>query len=248
MSSLTQKWLRQNLQPYQLPDVVYAHVDALLSRHPTIRPKTDVYSESLYSTISIVPGHLLTPPARTTAYDDGRSQLLLCLHGLLPISFRGAAYNIPIAIWVPREYPRIPPLAYVVPTSDMLVRAGPEMDVSGRSFLQYLRHWERKSEVCFISTRRTWSRADLLLVRDVTSWPCSKQCRMPSRASLLYMPNPRIRPRRNPSRLGPRSPHLATIHIALRRRFLVTGLLLRRRARKELLPPMLSPAIRLHYP
>ena len=47
MSTLTQKWLRQNIHPYQLPDVVYAHVDALLGRYPTIRPKTDVYSPPL---------------------------------------------------------------------------------------------------------------------------------------------------------------------------------------------------------
>ncbi|TFK92396.1 UEV-domain-containing protein [Polyporus arcularius HHB13444] len=123
--SLTHKWLRQNVQPYASPDAVFNHVDAVLSRHPTIRPKTDVYT-----------------------YDDGRTQLLLCLHGLLPVTFRGASYNIPIAVWLPRDYPRNPPLAYVVPTTDMLVRAGPDMDVSGRCLVQYLRDWERKSEGC----------------------------------------------------------------------------------------------------
>ncbi|TBU32410.1 UEV-domain-containing protein [Dichomitus squalens] len=123
--SLTHKWLRQNLQPYAQADVVFTHVDAALARHPTIRPKTDVYT-----------------------YDDGRTQLLLCLHGLLPINFRGASYNIPIAVWLPREYPRSPPIAYVVPTSDMLIRAGPDVDVSGRCSGQYVRNWERKSEGC----------------------------------------------------------------------------------------------------
>ncbi|KAI0670462.1 UEV domain-containing protein [Trametes maxima] len=123
--SLTQRWLRQNVQTYPNSDLVYAHTDALLARHPTIRPKTDVYT-----------------------YDDGRTQLLLCLHGLLPISFRGASYNIPIAVWVPREYPRNPPIAYVVPTSDMLVRAGPDMDISGCCLIAYLRNWERKCEGC----------------------------------------------------------------------------------------------------
>ncbi|KAI0781019.1 UEV domain-containing protein [Trametes elegans] len=123
--NLTQKWLRQNVQTYPSADLVYAHTDALLARHPTIRPKTDVYT-----------------------YDDGRTQLLLCLHGLLPISFRGASYNIPIAVWIPREYPRTPPLAYVVPTTDMLVRPGPDMDMSGRCLIPYVRNWERKFEGC----------------------------------------------------------------------------------------------------
>ncbi|EIW60466.1 UEV-domain-containing protein [Trametes versicolor FP-101664 SS1] len=123
--SITQKWLRQNVQTYPNPDLVYAHADAVLARHPTIRPKTDVYT-----------------------YDDGRTQLLLCLHGLLPIAFRGASYNIPIAVWVPREYPRTPPVAYVVPTSDMLIRAAPDIDISGRCLIDYLRNWERKCEGC----------------------------------------------------------------------------------------------------
>lgn len=51
--SLTHKWLRQNLQPYAHPDAVFSHVDAVLSRHPTIRPKTDVYSSVLPSPHSL---------------------------------------------------------------------------------------------------------------------------------------------------------------------------------------------------
>lgn len=42
--SLTLKWLRQNIQSYAHADVVYAHVESLLARYPSIRPKTDVYS------------------------------------------------------------------------------------------------------------------------------------------------------------------------------------------------------------
>ena len=81
------------------------------------------------------------------AYDDGRTQLLLCLHGLLPIAYRGTSYNIPIALWLSRDYPRQPPITYVVPTSDMLVRSSKFVDVSGRCSLDYLQNWERKSEV-----------------------------------------------------------------------------------------------------
>lgn len=42
--SLTQQWLRQNISIYSAKDRVYADVDALLPRQPTLRPKTDVYS------------------------------------------------------------------------------------------------------------------------------------------------------------------------------------------------------------
>ncbi|KAI0736986.1 UEV-domain-containing protein [Fomitopsis betulina] len=123
--NLIHKWLRQNIQPYTHRDTLFQHIATTLARYPTIRPKTDVYT-----------------------FDDGRTQLLLCLHGLLPISFRGASYNIPIAVWLSREYPQQPPIAYVVPTNDMLVRPGPEMDVSGKCQLQYLLSWDRKPEGC----------------------------------------------------------------------------------------------------
>ena len=145
-SSLTLQWLRQNVQPYLNKDSVYIHIDAALSRFPTLRPKSDIYSPVFFS-FSQPFNHLIT----SSVFDDGRSQLLLCLHGLLPISFRGASYNIPIAIWLTRQYPRYPPITYVIPTSDMLVKPGKYIDVSGRCNIEYIQNWERKSEasICF---------------------------------------------------------------------------------------------------
>ncbi|KZV72907.1 UEV-domain-containing protein [Peniophora sp. CONT] len=125
--SLTQQWLRQNISFYSAKDRVYADVDALLPRQPTLRPKTDVYT-----------------------YDDGRTQLLLCIHGLLPIAYRQSSYHIPVAIWLTRDYPREPPIAFVVPTTDMLVKPGKYMDVSGRCTIEYLQNWARKSEGCHL--------------------------------------------------------------------------------------------------
>ncbi|KAF8959050.1 UEV domain-containing protein, partial [Flammula alnicola] len=126
--SLTQKWLRDTTQPYSHASRVYADVDTALARFPTFRPKSDVYT-----------------------FDDGRTQLLLCVHGLLPITFRQASYNIPMAFWITREYPRQPPIAYVVPTNDMLVKSGKYVDVSGRCNIEYIQHWERKDEGCSLS-------------------------------------------------------------------------------------------------
>ena len=81
------------------------------------------------------------------AYDDGRTQLLLLLSGTIPIQYRGATYNIPMDIWVPRGYPREPPILYVRPTVDMLVRKSKNVDVSGRVGGEYMERWERKWEV-----------------------------------------------------------------------------------------------------
>ncbi|KAI0283138.1 UEV domain-containing protein [Russula aff. rugulosa BPL654] len=121
--TLTQKWLRQNISAYNDGNRVFADIDATLSLYPTLRPKTDVYT-----------------------YDDGRTQLLLCVHGLLPIDYRQASYHIPIAIWITRQYPREPPLTFVVPTSDMLVKPSQHMYVSGLCRIEYVLNWEKKYE------------------------------------------------------------------------------------------------------
>ncbi|KDQ18507.1 hypothetical protein BOTBODRAFT_513293 [Botryobasidium botryosum FD-172 SS1] len=123
--TLTQKWLRGAASPYQQEDRVYLDVDAVLASHPTLRPKTDVYT-----------------------FNDGRTQLLICVHGLLPITFRQSTYNIPVAIWLPLGYPKDVPIAYVVPTSDMLIKAGKHVDLSGSCVIPYLADWQKKSEAC----------------------------------------------------------------------------------------------------
>ncbi|KAL5529055.1 hypothetical protein ACEPAG_5029 [Sanghuangporus baumii] len=126
---ITANWLRQNVGRYQNADRVHTDVLAALDRYPSLRPKTDVYT-----------------------FDDGRTQLLLCVHGLLPITFRSASYNIPIAIWLVLSYPTDPPLVYVVPTSDMLVRPSAQVDHSGRCSIDYIANWHRKPEACSLTS------------------------------------------------------------------------------------------------
>ncbi|KAG8217484.1 hypothetical protein J3R82DRAFT_5629 [Butyriboletus roseoflavus] len=124
----TRQWLRQSAASYEDRERVCADVEVVLGGFPALRPRSDVYT-----------------------YDDGRAQLLLCIHGLLPISFRGSSYNIPIAIWLTKDYPRHPPIVYVVPTNDMLVRPSKHIDLSGRCTIQYIRDWHKKPEPCNIA-------------------------------------------------------------------------------------------------
>ncbi|KIJ69427.1 hypothetical protein HYDPIDRAFT_106038 [Hydnomerulius pinastri MD-312] len=171
--SLTQKWLRQNVSSYPQKDRVYVDIDAALTRFTTLRPKADVYT-----------------------YDDGRTQLLLCVHGLLPISFRGASYNIPIAVWVTKEYPRHPPIAYVVPTQDMLIRPNKYVDVSGQCNIEYLQGWQRKSEACNLSAlleamQDQFSRGPPLYAKPKSSSPRpAPQPAAPSSSRLSPPPRP----------------------------------------------------------
>ncbi|RIA96055.1 ubiquitin E2 variant, partial [Glomus cerebriforme] len=112
---------------YVHPDRVFRDVDATLAVFKALVPKTDIYT-----------------------YDDGTVQVLLCLHGTIPITFRSTPYNIPVAFWIPTDYPMVPPIAFVVPTSSMLVRKSQHVDVSGRCSHHYLEHWNPPphNEVC----------------------------------------------------------------------------------------------------
>jgi len=116
------------------------------SNYPLLTPPNPylltIHSSLLYSCfLSLF--YSSNPPA----YDDGRTQLLIQLTGTIPIQFRNSTYNIPVSIWIQRAYPREPPIVYVTPTNDMLVRKGKHVDVSGRVEGGYLEAWSRKFEV-----------------------------------------------------------------------------------------------------
>lgn len=117
-------WLYNVLQPeYADPGKVFADVVALLSSYPSLSPKTAVYTD-----------------------EQGRSDLLLCLHGILPTIYNGATYHIPVEIWVPKSYPlHVAPIIYVRPTADMVVFPSNYVDGNGRCFHPYLTYWNQSS-------------------------------------------------------------------------------------------------------
>ena len=47
---------------------------------------------------------------------------LLLAEGTVPMYYQGVKYNIPVAIWLSEQYPLAAPLAYVVPTPDMIIK------------------------------------------------------------------------------------------------------------------------------
>ncbi|ORZ13196.1 UEV domain-domain-containing protein [Absidia repens] len=114
-------WLQTVLlQYYNDPDRTFRDVDAVLQMHITsLKPKMDTYT-----------------------YNDGHTQLLLCLHGTVPITYRSIPYNIPVAFWIPTEYPQYPPIPYVKPTANMLVREGKHVDKSGLCYHPYRSNWK----------------------------------------------------------------------------------------------------------
>jgi ESCRT-I complex subunit TSG101 len=86
--------------------------------------------------------HVL-PILTALAYENGSSALLLLLSGTLPVTFRGATYGFPVAIWVPYAYPRASPMVYITPSQDMVVRPGQHVSGDGRVYHPYLAQWDQ---------------------------------------------------------------------------------------------------------
>ncbi|KAJ3102821.1 hypothetical protein HDU97_000278 [Phlyctochytrium planicorne] len=125
----TREWLRQVLQRYQNADRTYTDAEAVLMAYNSIIPKMDTFSKQLFE-----------------AHDNGTSAVLLCLHGTIPITFRGVTYNIPIAVWVPFTYPLHPPMCYVTPTATMLVRMSKHVDLAGKIYHPTLAVWHSRPD------------------------------------------------------------------------------------------------------
>ncbi|KAJ5950152.1 Ubiquitin E2 variant N-terminal [Penicillium vulpinum] len=105
-------------QTYRDPNRTYHDVANALSQYPSLSPRTDVYT-----------------------YETGFSALLLHLVGTLPVTFRGTTYRFPISLWIPNTYPREPPITYVTPTQEMVVRVGQHVTLEGQVYHHYLAHW-----------------------------------------------------------------------------------------------------------
>lgn len=89
----------------------------------------------------------LLPTQDTFIANDGTSRLMLLLEGTLPISFRGNIYHIPVNIWIHDNYPNAPPISFVVPTKDMLIKSRHHsVDATGLCYLSYLKQW--RPETC----------------------------------------------------------------------------------------------------
>lgn len=59
--------------------------------------------------------------------------------------FIGSNYNIPITIWLPKQFPKIPPIPRVTPTANMSIKPSKYVDNSGTVYLPYLHEWTRVS-------------------------------------------------------------------------------------------------------
>eukprot|EP00803_Ostreobium_quekettii_P002109 evm.model.scf_1113EXC.1 EVM.evm.TU.scf_1113EXC.1 scf_1113EXC:1500-6638(+) len=75
-------------------------------------------------------------------HNDGRVVRLLKAEGTLPMYYQKVKYNIPVAVWLPDNYPHQAPIVYVTPTPDMIIKPGhTHVDPSGLVMTPYFQHW-----------------------------------------------------------------------------------------------------------
>ena len=93
----------------------------------------------------------LRPRTRVFTKEDGTSELLLCLYGSFELNDSSSIPAIPILIWIPKQYPLVPPIPYIdlANLNSNKIRIGEHIDSEGKIYLPIFQHWDPRS--CNIS-------------------------------------------------------------------------------------------------
>ena len=88
-------------------------------------------------------GKHLRPTTESLAANDGSvTPSVLKLQGTLPMTYRNVTYNIPVDLYLPSQYPQLPPIVYVRPVSNMAIKANHRhVGMDGRVYMPYLHEW-----------------------------------------------------------------------------------------------------------
>ncbi|CAG0912889.1 unnamed protein product [Notodromas monacha] len=78
-------------------------------------------------------------------FNDGRTEMLLMLKGVIPVPISGVTYNIPVGIRLTATYPRNPPICSVEPTANMRINVSKYVAHDGRIYLPYLHEWKQET-------------------------------------------------------------------------------------------------------
>ncbi|KAL5731867.1 hypothetical protein ACHQM5_004555 [Ranunculus cassubicifolius] len=118
--------------------------NVLSQRGPSSLPYTEdtkwLIRQHLLTLLQSYPS--LIPKTATFTHNDGRTVNLLQADGTIPMIYQNVTYNIPIIVWLMESYPRHPPVVYVAPTRDMIIkRPHPYVNPSGLVSIPGLHNW-----------------------------------------------------------------------------------------------------------
>lgn len=114
--------LKQYLSTYKRPDYVAREVKNVIERYRSLAFHLEVF-----------------------VFNNGARKDLLNLDGTIPVSYKGAVYNIPVCIWLMDTHPLNAPLCFVKPTQNMSIKVSKYVDSNGKVYLPYLHDWNPSS-------------------------------------------------------------------------------------------------------
>lgn len=129
---------------------VIAQANAATRRWSTLRLATGVsgasyacpnseYSLHLYQHSHLHKTRAMSTAAAAAQRADGDGELMT-LNGTLPVDLSsGTKYEVPMCVWIPREYPDQPPELYILPTSTGLPEFPHAVAEDGRCEMPYCR-------------------------------------------------------------------------------------------------------------
>eukprot|EP00118_Oscarella_pearsei_P025887 m.308966 g.308966 ORF g.308966 m.308966 type:complete len:474 (+) comp45190_c0_seq1:28-1449(+) len=83
----------------------------------------------------------LAPKSDIFVSNQGERKNRLSLNGTIPVTYKGATYNIPVRIWLRLDHPYTSPIPYVIPTESMSIKESRHVDQTGMVYLPYLHEW-----------------------------------------------------------------------------------------------------------
>mmetsp|Transcript_46781 Transcript_46781/g.85626 ORF Transcript_46781/g.85626 Transcript_46781/m.85626 type:complete len:581 (+) Transcript_46781:69-1811(+) len=97
--------------------------------------------------VAILLQNRATLQVQSGTFSSGSRSVTLCyLTGVLPITYKGATYNIPVTIYLDPGYPQCAPRCFVTPTSGMALQPNQEkVDSGGMVYHPYLTAWNGRS-------------------------------------------------------------------------------------------------------
>lgn len=114
--------LRQVPYQYQNKARLRQDVAGLLQSCRTLQPQTNSFS------------------------GGGRTVTLFYLYGVVPITYQGSTYNIPVTIYFDPPYPKQPPRCFVTPTAGMALKQNHQsVDSGGMVYSPFLSSWSETS-------------------------------------------------------------------------------------------------------
>lgn len=85
--------------------------------------------------------HGLSCKMETFALSNGVRREFANLQGVIPVTYNGNVYNIPVCIWLMDTHPVNAPMCFVKPTPDMQIKISMYVDHNGKIYLPYLHDW-----------------------------------------------------------------------------------------------------------